>query len=111
MSDKIYASCNCGFSTSFHIGRGMIKPLFEMFPFYSENSSKIEFFPLKLWAKKSKSRKDSGDEMIPYDDPRVIGIEGKTIVSSPGILTDGTYKCPKCKEITLKFVKSAVMYD
>ena len=62
-----------------------------------------------------------GIHLIPYDDPRLVGTAGELSLAewnmqdSLGrilVLTDGTYKCPKCGKMTLTFNEdSAVLWD
>lgn len=57
--------------------------------------------------------KCDGQNVIPYNDSKVIGKEGDRIISSSfdNVLTNGDYKCPKCKKMSLKFFPSFYMWD
>lgn len=74
-----------------------------------------------LLAKNLQCPKCRGHNLIPYDDPWLIGTAGErnlaewNMQDSLGrilVLTDGNYKCPKCRKMTLTFNDdSAVLWD
>lgn len=57
--------------------------------------------------------KNKTHTVIPYIDSRVIGNMGDREVarSFDNVLTNGEYKCPKCNEMTLKFLPMLYRWD
>lgn len=72
---------------------------------------KPEFVPLEK--RVFNCPKDNNHEVIPYIDSRVIGKIGDSVVarSFDNVLTNGNYKCPKCNEMTLKFLPMLYRWD
>ncbi|MDP8234202.1 MAG: hypothetical protein P9M06_05320 [Candidatus Saelkia tenebricola] len=63
-------------------------------------------------------------KIIPYDDPTLSGDAGERILSTHTvtnwmdkklkrklILTDGTYKCSQCNQMTLRFADNGYRWD
>lgn len=57
--------------------------------------------------------KCSGNNVVSYTDSSIIAKVGEKEVarSFDNILTDGDYKCPRCNEMTLKFLPLFYMWD
>lgn len=111
MGIQIRASCNCGVNADVQIGGGMMDFTTScLFPCLCNNCHSI--VDANLLAKDLRCSKCRGHDLIPYDDPRNIGTLGPrklanwNVQDSLGrelILTDGTYKCPKCGKMSLTF--------
>jgi Zn finger protein HypA/HybF involved in hydrogenase expression len=59
-------------------------------------------------------------KIIPYDDSTLAGETGKNVVEHWNvkeqlgrelILTDGTYRCPQCEQMTLRFMTGDLLWD
>ena len=57
---------------------------------------------------------------VPYDDPRLMGTAGERVIAEWNmeerlgrrlILTDGSYICPKCEQMTLRFADGGLCWD
>ena len=67
--------------------------------------------PLKK--RRLKCQKCKGENVIMYDDERLMGELGdrKLISWDDQSLTNGTYHCPKCNKMLLKFLPSIRQWD
>lgn len=111
MGVQIEAICSCGVNTKVKVGGGMMDFTTTChFPCLCNNCRNI--VDANLLAKDLKCTKCRGHDLVPYDDPRLIGTPGSRNVAewnmqdSLGrelVLTDGTYKCPKCGKMSLTF--------
>lgn len=112
MGVKVKAICKCGLSAEILIGGGKL------------NYHYIEYFPclcvdckdvvqVNLKAGKPSCPTCYGNKVIPYIDDRLIGLVGDSeVVNWSGKrLTNGTYKYPKCNQMTLEFSPSFYMWD
>lgn len=139
MGSQVKAICKCGVNKTILIGGGMMNFSFiEYFPCLckdcedvvqanlKENSIELlnpkEFEPdykgsftrkIPLSERKLKCPKCKGSNVIPYNDDQIIGSVGdREVINWSGkILTNGTYKCPKCNKMSLKFLPSFYMWD
>jgi hypothetical protein len=127
MGSSVIARCECGFGSGSLIGGGMLNYLTTCyFPCLCERCHDIVqvnlipkklvgFIPIKIRCPVCRSTK-----IIPYNSPELSDSTGDIDVASwPPIkrnrgrlvLTDGDYKCPKCKKMTLKFTCGGLLWD
>lgn len=112
MGKEVLARCGCGVETPVAIGGGML------------NFTTTCYFPClcdachgvvqaNLLAKPVRCPNCQADNPIPYDDPRLCDAPGKRQVAQwcmqhqlgrDLMLTDGNYRCPKCGNMTLRFI-------
>lgn len=120
MGIQIKARCNCGVNTDVRIGGGMMDFTTTChFPCLCNTCHTI--VQANLLAKNLQCAKCQSYDLLPYDDPQLIGTLGNrnlaewNMQDSLGrelVLTDGTYKCPKCGKMSLIFNDdSAVLWD
>ena len=117
MGFSVLASCPCGYrSPELMIGGGMAS--FRhlcAFPAYCSSGGHlviINMFDEPL-------RCPCGDikTPVPYDDESLVGVIGERVVAEwrlgPQIfqLTDGSYLCPECRELSLTFSVGDIMWD
>jgi Zn finger protein HypA/HybF involved in hydrogenase expression len=59
-------------------------------------------------------------EVVPYDDPTLSELPGEQTIASWNMdyelgreleLTDGTYRCPRCGQMTLQFMNTGLLWD
>jgi len=110
MGSQVIARCECGIETKILIGGGMIN--FKTtcaFPCLCDRCRNI--VESNLLAKTPQCPECGTANPIPYDDPRVVGSPGertfaewnmKERLGRELILTDGSYKCPRCEKMTLR---------
>ena len=132
--DKFRAGCNCGFKTVLKIESKRfahtIGPL--IFPFFCKNCDDLVELSLyegtsfslndgkliPLDERKLNCPKCNSGNILPYDH-KDIGEEGShthyhkySKVLKRGVeLTNGKYKCPRCKKMTLGFCPPFLMVD
>jgi len=119
MGSEVRATCECGLDTRILIGGGMENFISTCyFPCLCEACHDI--VPVNLIAKRKRCPKCRGTKLIPYDDLRLSGLPGERTVAEWNVreqlggelrLTDGSYKCPKCHELTLRFADSGLCWD
>ncbi len=119
MGTKVKAMCNCGVNTDILIGGGMRSFKYEcLFPCLCENCEEV--VEVNLLIGNLRCPKCRSANLIPYDDERVIGVKGdREIINWNArwklgrelILTNGLYKCPKCKNLTLGFRRLMFNWD
>jgi Zn finger protein HypA/HybF involved in hydrogenase expression len=75
---------------------------------------------VNLFAVPFQCPKCKAPDPVPYDHPRLSGRPGDHVVAAWRIadqlgrelsLNDGEYKCPKCKNMTLRFSGEGVYWD
>lgn len=117
MGSQVAAICECGVNKTILIGGGKLTFTYlEYFPFLCEDCADVVEGNLKGGLFKNKELtcpKCKGKNVIPYNDPRIIGRKGECEVANSfdNMLTDGDYKCPKCKKMSLKFFPCFYMWD
>ena len=122
MGSKVYASCECGLHKVIKIGGGMMTFKFDCyFPCLCEDCNDIVNANLMgIVSSLNPTCPDCYNKnTIPYNNPAVIGDVGNRNVVSWYAggnigeleLTNGNYKCPKCKEMTLNFSPSFSLWD
>ena len=116
MGSTVVGHCACGFHGTYAIGGGMQD--FQatcLFPCLCVNCKRI--VQVNLLEKTMECPECGTPDPIPYDDPRLIGIPGSMNVASwyvgiqsdrELVLTNGTYKCPDCGKMTLRFQAGAL---
>ena len=119
MGATVNAICRCGLNSEIRIGGGMSTFTYLCyFPCLCENCNDI--VEVNLYDMHPQCPNCRGENLIPYDDKQVIAIEGDhNIVSWNAnekvdrelILTNGTYMCPKCKKMTLRFIGPILRWD
>lgn len=141
MGMKVKAICNCGIDKDILIGGGMSTfQHTEYFPCvcvdckeviqanlkeHMKDYGKLErpytveklkdFKPdiIPLNERKFTCPKCEGQNVIPYVDSKLIGKIGDREVARnfDNVLTNGNYKCPKCNNMTLKFLPLLYRWD
>jgi hypothetical protein len=119
MGSGVTATCGCGLTVDIDIGGGMANFRTTCyFPSLCEACQDV--VQVNLLARKLRCPDCKGENPIPYDDPRLLGSPGKNVVAAWNInenlgrslaLTDGTYFCPKCKNMSLQFRDSGLCWD
>ena len=104
MGSSVLANCPCGVEAQIMIGGGMMDhETCCLFPCCCEKCNSL--VEANIWVKRLRCPKCRSVKLIPYTDPRLMGEKGSGVVESwdDRTLTDGTYKCPKCEQMTLRF--------
>ncbi|WP_417861354.1 hypothetical protein [Winogradskyella sediminis] len=112
MGSQVIAVCECGVNTKIAIGTGRLC------------HKKINYFPGFCKSCKKVVRINLKDELpicgtcekniaIPYNNSHLIGSIGKEVIdgSCENILTNGTYYCPKCDNMSLRFLRGHFYWD
>ena len=133
MGSQVIAICKCGLHSNILIGGGMRTfNDINYFPCLCEDCEDVvqvnlveheygeidlKHFPLSssgerykpekipLKERKLTCPKCQNHRVTSYTDLRLVGDAGQNTVAQSfrNVLTNGTYKCPKCKKMTLKF--------
>ena len=112
MGSQIIASWECGVNSKINIGGGMLNhDKIDYFPGYCLGCNEIVQENLK--DKFSTCPQCNRIDVVPYNNPELIGTIGKEIIeaSFDNVLTNGTYFCPKCRNMSLKFISSGLSWD
>ena len=119
MGSAVTATCGCGLKVDIDIGGGMVNgPTTCYFPCLCEACHKV--VQVNLLARRLRCPKCRGANPVPYDDPRLLGSPGENVVAAWNIkeqlgrslsLTDGSYFCPKCQNMSLQFRDSGLCWD
>ena len=112
MGSSVRAFCPCGVDEEIMIGGGMLD--FEThcsFPCCCEKCPSL--VEANVLVKQLRCPKCRSTKVIVYGDPRLNGEVGRNVVESWGerSLTDGTYKCPECRKLTLRFERGSILWD
>jgi len=117
MGTKVKVICKCGVNKDILIGGGRLTYTYtEYFPCLCEDCGDVVEGNLKggLFQNKELTCPEcQGKNIIPYNDSRIkeeIG-EREQARSFDNVLTNGTYKCPKCKTMSLKFFQTLYRWD
>lgn len=119
MGSKVRAICDCGVNKEILIGGGMSNYKYiSYFPCLCENCNNV--VEVNLLEKNLYCPDCNSDNVIPYDDNQLKGIEGDRVIISWNVqvalgrelkLTNGRYKCPKCKKTNLRFLGNFFNWD
>jgi len=119
MGSQVTATCECGVRAEILIGGGMMDFTTTCyFPSLCDRCQTI--VQTNLLAGDHRCPECGAADPIPYDDPRILGSPGEGTVAEWNmqerlgrelILTDGSYKCPKCGKMTLQFADSGLCWD
>ena len=112
MGSQVEAICQCGLKKKILIGGNRANFRYtQYFPCICINCNDIVQANLK--AETLECPHCNSTDVIPYISRELIGKKGKKVVaqSFDDILTDGNYKCPKCKEMTLHFTAGHLEWD
>jgi len=111
MGSMVAAQCECGFEEQFSIGAGWANCNDTCsFPALCKRCG--EMIEVNLLSPKAKCSKCRSRDILAYDDDSLRGDLGSVEVMSWNVeeqlgripcLTDGTYYCPKCKQLSLRF--------
>ena len=115
MGSEVIAKCGCGVEANILVGGGRLD--FQTtcwFPCLCENCENI--VKANILEKEPLCPECGYTKLIPYDNYRVVGKLGRKVVEwnitdKNLVLTNGNYKCPKCKKTTLTFVYSGLHFD
>ncbi|MBT3271558.1 MAG: hypothetical protein HN368_00265 [Spirochaetales bacterium] len=118
MGSQVFAICQCGVEGAFSIGGGM------------SNFMKVCYFPCLCvnccaivevnLLDKPLQCPECGNSVVPYDSRKLMGSKGQNVVADWNVreqlgrnlkLTDGTYKCPQCGEMSLQFSVGGIHWD
>lgn len=111
MGSQVIAICQCGLRREILIGGGMLNfKYINFFPCLCENCNDVVQVNLKN--QELTCPNCNKQNLSPYNAKHLIGEQGNSEVSKWGdnTLTNGTYKCPKCKEMTLHFERG-ILWD
>ena len=121
MGSKVKAICECGLHKEILIGGGKLTFKYKCyFPCLCEKCEDVVEVNLLNMFENPNCPNCNCDKVISYDHNDLKGIKGDSDVVSWNVrwklgrelkLTNGTYKCPKCKEMTLKFVPLFYIWD
>ena len=111
MGTQVKGICKCGHEQDSSVGGG------------KQNYKKVDYFPYlcvlcseiitcNLKDKKRECLNCNSKGLVPYNDNSLIGEIGSTKIaqSFDNYLTDGFYKCPKCRKMRLRFIEG-IMWD
>ena len=119
MGSQVTAQCECGVKATLGIGGGMANFMHTcLFPCLCENCQSL--VQVNLLAKEPRCPQCGATNVTAYDDPRLVGSPGQRVVAQWNmreqlgrelLLTDGNYRCPKCRGMTLRFADSGLCWD
>ena len=112
MGSSVIASCPCGVDEQIMIGGGMMNhETCCLFPCSCDSCNSL--VEENILSEKLRCPKCKASDLIPYTDPRLEGEKGEHEVVQWGdhSLTNGAYKCPKCKKPTLSFQPGGLCWD
>ena len=112
MGLQVIAICECGVNAKISVGSGRLNyKEIEYFPGYCKNCNEV--IQINLKDEFSFCKSCSRDIAIPYNDPELIGNIGQEIVSRSfgNVITDGTYYCPSCNNMSLRFLQGQLFWD
>jgi len=112
MGSSVQADCPCGVNMQIMIGGGMMDHKTNCrFPYCCENCHSL--VEANALADKLRCPKCRSVNPIPYTDPRLEGEKGEYEVVQwfDLSLTNGTCKCPKCEQMTLRFSPGNILWD
>ena len=112
MGSSVMAICPCGVEAEIMIGGGMMDyETTSLFPCCCEKCHSL--VEVNLLVKRLRCPKCRASNPLPYNDPRLMGEKGDRTAENWGdlTLTNGTYKCPKCEKMTLRFSPGHVQWD
>ena len=120
MGVQVTAICECGLNTDVQIGGGMFD-FTTMCHFPCICNSCRNLVEANLLEKGRTCPHCNSHDLIPYNDQRLIGTAGNRTVTEWSmedsqrrelVLTNGTYKCPKCGKMSLRFAgDSVILWD
>jgi hypothetical protein len=115
----VRAECVCGLSAELLIGGGMFNfTTFCAFPCACETCHQV--VNVNLLDRDVHCPLCGAAGPLPFDDPRLAGAPGDHAVAEWNVenslgrvlvLTDGTYRCPRCGQNTLRFVDTGLCWD
>lgn len=111
MGSQVIAICQCGLNKKILIGGGKLNHRYiSYFPCLCKDCKDVVQVNLK--DQELTCPDCNKQNLSPCNNQNLIGIIGRNEVarSFNNILTDGTYKCPKCNEMTLHF-ESGILWD
>ena len=122
MGSGVNAICECGYECCCPIGGG-IESFREVccFPALCEHCNIL--LQINLLADELTCPCCGRAQVVPYDDPKLTGVKGSTIVAEWNlsnvtnklgrhlVLHDGTYQCPACRKFDLRFSDAGLMWD
>lgn len=112
MGSSVQASCPCGVDEQIMIGDGMMN--YEtccLFPFSCDSCNSL--VEENILSENLRCPNCKASDPIPYTDPGLVGVKGEHEVVQWGehSLTNGAYKCPKCKKPNLRFQPGCINWD
>ena len=112
MGSQVIAICKCGVNSKINIGGGMLSfNKIDYFPGYCPVCKEI--LKMNLKDKLSICPHCERNRLVPYNTPELIGTKGSEIIEQTfdNELTNGTYFCPKCKNMSLRFIHGGIFWD
>ena len=112
MGSQVIAVCQCGLNKKILIGGGRLNfRTVDFFPCLCENCQDVVEVNLK--DDNPSCPNCNSQKVSPYNNKHLIGKKGKIEVarSYDNVLTNGSYKCPKCKAMTLHFTRGHMLWD
>ena len=112
MGSQVKAICTCGFKKEIMIGGGMFTfNKIQYFPCLCENCQDI--VQVNILEEHPSCTSCKSLKVTTYNNKQLIGRKGKIEVarSFDNVLTNGSYKCPKCKNNSLHFTAGDIHWD
>lgn len=112
MGSQVIAICKCGVNTKILVGGGKQSfKVIDYFPGYC--SSCKEVVQINLKNVKLTCPFCENNTAIPYNNSNLIGNNGEKVVAQSfiNVLTNGTYYCPHCNNMTLNFLRDNLHWD
>jgi Zn finger protein HypA/HybF involved in hydrogenase expression len=118
MGSGVIANCKCGLEAEILIGGGMHNFTTTCyFPCLCERCHSV--VQVNLLANTNQCPACNSPDTIPFDDPQLSKTAGRHVVAQWNVpelgkeltLTDGYYKCPRCRKMTLRFSPGGLLWD
>ena len=112
MGSQVIAKCNCGLERTIAYGGGKSNfRRIQYFPCFCRDCKDVVQGNLKSW--RLKCPNCNSRNVIPYNNKALIGTKGDEVIdqSFDNIITNGTYMCPSCNEMNLKFQSGHEIWD
>ena len=112
MGSQVKAICKCGLNKEILIGGGRLNYLsVDFYPFVCLECQDV--VEANLLEETPICPDCLSTDLISYKSQELIGAKGKVKIVKWGdnYLTNGTYKCPNCKQLTLQFHNGGIFWD
>ena len=111
------AKCECGYEVTIYFGSGFRQswPNFDSYPYHCKTCKSLVIENPS--ASRPRCSECGSSALLPYDNPDVphacdpASNPSSAEVGTTRELTDGLYFCPKCCQISLKFIDDFTFWD